>query len=145
MKLYQRLLATTVALAALTLVGCNNSPEPEMHSGNVTATSSAPAESGSPISEVTGMPASGAPQTPPGHPAMTMKEDPRSVKELEGKVDEVTTDMVVVAKGEVKLKFHLTATTVIKPDGKKLAKNEQVKIQIDQVPCGMNAKEIDIQ
>ncbi len=151
MNKIQRFLAGAAVLATLAVgSGCNaNNDQPEMHPGPPNATTGTTTTTGSTTSAmapaVSGSPAAGPMQG--GPPMGMMTEDPRSVSSVEGQVDDVKSDevMVTMADKGVTLRFHLMPSTVIKPEGKKLAQGQKVKIQIEHVPDGMAAKQIDIQ
>lgn len=80
-------------------------------------------------------------------PAMNMpmmKEDPRSIKSVEGTIKEVSiNEIVVFTRKEVTLKFKVDADTVIQPK-EALIPGMCVTIEIQHLPYGMKAKKIQI-
>jgi len=77
---------------------------------------------------------------------MMMKEDPRSIKSVEGVIQEVDADHLVVhTKKNVSLKFKRDGQTEVSPSGKKLAVGMSVKIEIDHISVGMRAKSVQVE
>jgi ABC-type Fe3+-hydroxamate transport system substrate-binding protein len=74
-----------------------------------------------------------------------MKENPLSIKEVTGEIQEVNQkEMIVFTTKGVTLRFGITKDTIVVPKGKKLVPGLKVKIHIQHVPQGMNAGEVDI-
>ncbi len=100
-----------------------------------------------PMVQSSNMPA-GMPLDPSDAPMSMpmMKEDPRSIKSIEGEIQELDKSQIVVfTKKKVSLKFQMDEKTDIRPEGRKLQPGMNVKVEIDHLRRGMRAKEIDIQ
>lgn len=84
---------------------------------------------------------------PAGEMPMTvMKEDPRSIKSVEGIVQEITPQLLVVhTQKNVSLKFKRDEKTAIQPAETKIAVGNRVKIEIEHLPLGMRAKTVMVQ
>ena len=86
------------------------------------------------------------PTLPSNHGPMMMKEDPKSIKSVEGSIQELDPNyLVLYTKKNVSLKFKQDEKTKIEPSGEKLQKGMRVKIEIEHLPRGMRAKKIFIE
>lgn len=82
---------------------------------------------------------------PPIPAGLMMKEDPRSIKHVEGNLLEVDSDHLVIhTRKNVSLKFKRDSKTKVVPQGAVLSPGTDVRIDIEHIPVGMRADRIEV-